>query len=191
MKKTVITLAIGLATLGFQACNQTTKSSSDSVDNAKAANERRDEAGSGEADDQHDFAVKAANGGMAELEAARLAREKSPSADVKAFAAMMLTDHQKANEELKALAGRKTITLPARIGEDAQEDIDELAKLSGADFDKRYIRLMVDDHEEDVKLFKKAAEDSRDPDLKAFAANTLPVIQHHLERINAIDRNHR
>ncbi len=102
---------------------------------------------------------------------------------------MLLTDHQKANDELKALAGRKNITLPARLGEDEQKHVDELAKLSGAEFDKKYVELMVEDHEDDVKLFKKAAEGAEDADLKAFATKQLPIQQKHLERITTIDKN--
>lgn len=182
-------MAIATASLGFQACNENKKNGTDSVENANDANDLKEQKGTGQDDDENDFAVKAANGGMLEMEVARLAREKAQSSDVKAFAAMMLSDHQKVNDELKALAGRKNITLPARLGEDEQKHVDELAKLSGAEFDKKYIDLMVDDHEEDVKLFKEAADDADDADLKAFAAKTLPTLQKHLERITTIDKN--
>ena len=111
------------------------------------------------------------------------------SQDVKEFGAMMVADHSKANDELKTLATAKNITLPATLGEDTQEDVNELAKLSGKEFDKKYVSMMVDDHKEDVDAFKKAAEDNNiDPDIKAFAAKTLPTLQQHLDRINAIDK---
>lgn len=189
MKKAILILAITSASLGFQACNENKKAGTDSVENANDANDVKEQKATGQDDDDNDFAVKAANGGMLEMEVARLAREKSQNSEVKAFAAMMLTDHQKANDELKALAGRKNITLPARLGDDEQKHVDELAKLSGTEFDKKYVDLMVDDHEEDVKLFKKAADDADDADLKAYAAKTLPTLQKHLERITTIDKN--
>lgn len=189
MKKTMLIGAIALVSLSFQACNENKKASTDSVENANDANDVKEQKATGQDDDDNDFAVKAANGGMLEMEVSRLAREKSRRSDVKEFAAMMLSDHQKASDELKALAGRKNITLPARLGDDEQKHVDELAKLSGTEFDKKYVDLMVEDHEEDVKLFKEAADDADDADLKAFAAKTLPTLQKHLERITTIDKN--
>lgn len=189
MKTLGLALALAGASLAFQACNENKKASSDSVENANDANDLKEQANTGQADDDNDFAVKAANGGMLELEVARLAQEKAKRSDVKEFAAMMLKDHQKANDELKAIAGRKNITLPARLGDDEQKHVDELAKLSGSEFDKKYVDLMVDDHEDDVKLFQKAAGDVDDADLKAFASKTLPTLQKHLEHITTIDKN--
>ena len=189
MKRMSLLLAIIVASLGFQACNENKKAGTDSVENANDANDLKEQQAAGQDDDDNDFAVKAANGGILEMEVARLAREKAQRSDVKDFAAMIMSDHQKANDEPKALAGRKNITLPARLGEGDQKHVDELAKLSGAEFDKKYVDLMVEDHEEDVKLFKEAADDAEDPDLKAFAAKTLPTLQKHLERITTIDKN--
>ena len=180
---------IAIASLGFQACNENKKAGTDSVENANDANDLNEQQATGEDDDDNDFAVKAANGGMLEMEVARLAREKARNTEVKEFAAMLMSDHQKANDELKALAGRKNITLPGRLGNDEQKHVDELAKLSGMEFDKKFVDLMVEDHEKDVKLFQEAADDADDADLKAFAAKTLPTLQKHLERITTIDKN--
>jgi putative membrane protein len=108
---------------------------------------------------------------------------------VKDFAAMMMKDHMAASEELKAIAARKNITLPTTLGKDEQEDVDEMAKLTGAEFDKKYVDAMVEDHEDDVKLFLEASIAGEDPDLKAYAGKTLPTLQKHLERITMIDKN--
>lgn len=189
MKTIGLSLLIAVSSLSFQACNENKKDSTDSVENAHDANDLKEQSGTGAKDDENDFAVKAANGGMLEMELARMAREKAQSSDVKAFAAMMIADHSKADEALKAIATRKNITLPARLGEEEQKHVDELAKLSGAEFDKKYVDLMVDDHEEDIKLFKEAADDADDADLKRFAATQLPTLQKHLERITTIDKN--
>ncbi|RIV23484.1 DUF4142 domain-containing protein [Fibrisoma montanum] len=189
MKKTSLIWLLALSSLTFQACNENKKDSDDSVENAHDANDMKEQAGSGQDDDVNDFAVKAANGGLLEVELGRLAQEKAQNADVKAFGAMMVEEHQKANQELKALAAQKNITLPTTLGEDAQKHVDELSRLSGAEFDKKYIDLMVEDHEEDVKLFKEAADDADDADMKAFAAKTLPTLQKHLERVTTLDKN--
>lgn len=189
MKKISFLLLVTLSAWTFQGCNENKKTSEDSVENAHDANDEKEQANTGQEDDDNDFAVKAANGGIFEMEAARLAQEKAQGKEVKEYAAMMMTDHQKAHEELKALAGRKNITIPARLGNDEQKEIDELAQLTGIEFDKKYVDLMVEDHEDDVKLFEKASKDSDDADLKAFAAKTLPTLQKHLERITTIDKN--
>ena len=188
MKKVSLLLMLAVNTLSFQACN-TDKKDNDSVENADESNEKKEDAGMGQGEDTSEFAVKAANGGMMEVELGRMAQEKGMSKDVKEFGAMMVTDHSKANDELKTLATAKNITLPSTMGEDKQEMVNDLMKLSGKEFDKKYVSMMVDDHQKDVDEFKEAAEDNDiDPDVKAFAAKTLPTLQQHLDRIKAIDK---
>lgn len=135
--------------------------------------------------DPADFLEIAAQGGMAEVEMGNLASTKATNAEVKAFGRMMATDHAKANAELKALALRKNIPLPVDIGSH-KETLEDLNEAIGADFDMMYIDVMVDDHETDVAAFQKQADGSADPDIKAFAAKTLPVLKAHLEKIKAI-----
>ncbi|GAB2537609.1 DUF4142 domain-containing protein [Spirosoma aerophilum] len=178
-----------ISTLSFQACSEKKKESSDSVENAEDANEAKEDAGTGATEESNEFAVKAATGGMMEVELGRLAQEKAQSKDVKDFGAMMVSDHSKANEELKSIAATQNITLPTTLGEDEQKHVNDLAKLSGAEFDKKYVSLMVDDHKEDIDLFKKAAEDDKtNPAVKSFASKTLPTLQKHMDEINAIDK---
>ncbi|MFD2934495.1 DUF4142 domain-containing protein [Spirosoma flavum] len=189
MKKVSLLLLLAISTLSFQACSDKKKENADSVENADNANEVKEDKGTGQTEDTNEFAVKAANGGMLEVELGRLAQEKAQSKDVKEFGAMMVTDHSKANEEMKALASSKNITLPTTLGEDEQKHVNELTKLSGADFDKKYVSMMVDDHKEDIKLFKEAADDDKtDADVKAFAVKTLPTLQKHMEHITELDK---
>ena len=188
MKKVSLAIMVALSTLSFQACN-TEKKDNDSVENAEQSNEKKEDAGTGQSDATTDFAVDAANGGMMEVDMGRMAEEKGMSNDVKEFGKMMVADHSKANDELKTIAATKNITLPPTVGEDAQEDMNDLRKLTGKDFDKKYVSMMVDDHKKDVDKFKDAStNDKIDADVKAFAAKTLPTLQQHLERINAIDK---
>jgi putative membrane protein len=133
----------------------------------------------------HEFVTKAAQGGMAEVALGNLAAQKATNADVKAFGQKMVTDHGQANDELKQLAGQKSVTLPADMGKH-QADIDKLTAKSGKDFDKDYVSGMVKDHEEDVKEFEKASKSATDPDVKAWAAKTLPTLQMHLKMIKDI-----
>jgi len=125
------------------------------------------------------FMEKAAAGGMAEVELGQLAQQKAYSDQVKQFGARMAQDHSKANEELKQLATSKGVQVPASLDKDAQKDKAKLEKLSGADFDREYMKMMVDDHKDDVSAFEKTAKSGKDPELKSFAAKTLPTLQEH------------
>lgn len=127
------------------------------------------------------FARKAAMGGMAEVELGNLAQQKASSADVKNFASRMVQDHGKANDELKQIASRKGIDLPTALDKPHQNDKERLGKLSGAEFDRAYMKHMVDDHKKDVADFKKAADSAKDSDIKGFAAKTLPTLEEHLK----------
>jgi putative membrane protein len=132
------------------------------------------------------FVNEAAIGGMAEVELGKLASTKAANAEVKKFGQMMVTDHTAANNELKALASKKGWTLPTDLDSSHKSTADDLKGRNGADFDSAYVDEMVDDHEEDVKAFEDKANNATDPDLKAFAQKTLPVLRKHLDAIKAI-----
>ncbi|CAH0125437.1 DUF4142 domain-containing protein [Pseudomonas carnis] len=116
----------------------------------------------------------------AEVEAGKLALEKSSSADVKTFAQHMVTDHTKANQELMALAKKLDIEVPddAALTDQAKKAILEMRDES---FDKAYANNQVAAHEKTVELFKKEAASSDNPELKAFATKTLPTLEAHLK----------
>ena len=107
--------------------------------------------------------------------------EKAANDQVKQFAARMVTDHTKANDELKQIASTKGVQLPSALDKKHQSDMDRLQKMSGADFDKAYMSHMVDDHKQDVAEFKKEANGGKDGDVKGFAAKTLPTLEEHLK----------
>jgi putative membrane protein len=143
------------------------------------ANAAKSTASAALSDDDRDFMTDAATGGMEEVELGRLAAQKAQSADVKKFGQKMVDDHSKANNELKELAAKKGVTLPTDMKDEQKEDKDKLSKLSGADFDKEYMKMMVDDHDKDVKAFQDEAADGGDADVKSFASKTLPTLQEH------------
>ena len=97
------------------------------------------------------------------------------------FGMQMVQDHTKANTELKAVATRKNITVSSEMSSSQKSTIEKLSKLSGAEFDKEYMSNMVKDHEADVKEFQTQANKGNDPEVKAFAAKTLPTLQKHLQ----------
>ena len=128
-----------------------------------------------------DFIMEAACGGMAEVALGELAQQKGQSDAVKQFGKHMVEDHGKANNELKELAGRKGVVVPAALKPKYQKVVDALAKLSGAEFDKQYMREMVKDHETDVAAFQKQADKGKDAELTSWARQTLPTLQDHLK----------
>lgn len=135
------------------------------------------------------FYRDAAEGGLAEVAMGNLAQQKAQSPSVKEFGAQMVKDHSAANEKLQALAQSKNITLPATPSVAEIETKSKLQELSGQSFDKSYIKGMIKDHEEDIAEFKKEAQSGRDPDARAFAAATLPTLETHLKKIQAIAAN--
>jgi len=184
MKKLMLSGCL-MAALCFASGCDSGKDNKDAVEQAEETNENKAEGMGGAAEARmeaaSEFAVKAFNGGMEEMELARVATTKATSQEVKKFTQMIMEDHKRANDELQSLATQKNITLPATLSDECRNNVERLSKLSGTDFDREYMDLMVEDHEEDVDLFKKAAEDTKDPELKAFAAKTLPKLENHLQ----------
>jgi len=187
MKKLFYFALVAGMTCFMQACkgHKDSKESADSANTAIADTAKKDSLATVDKDDAK-FAVAAANGGMAEVELGKLAQEKAANPKVKDFGAMMVSDHSKANDEMKALAQSKGITLPSTIDADEQKVKDDLSAKSGADFDKAYVSNMIDDHKKDIKEFEDASKNCKDADLKAFASKTLPTLKMHLDAIQKI-----
>ena len=123
-----------------------------------------------------------AQGNMAEVDAGKMALEKSQNADVKKFAQHMVDEHTKALGEVQALATAKNVTLPDSPGPMAKTKATALKALSGNLFDKEYAkRAGVGDHETTLKLLQKIQKDGKDSDLKALAAKMQPTVEHHLQ----------
>jgi len=136
--------------------------------------------------DDRTFVEKAAVGGKAEVELGQLALQKAQNDQVKQFAQRMVTDHSQANSELVSMGDKMSLTLPTELDKEHQDIKDKLSKLSGAKFDKEYMKAMVDDHQKDVNEFQKASSNAINSDVKAFAAKTLPTLQQHLDLAKSI-----
>ena len=132
------------------------------------------------------FIKEAADGGMAEVELGQLATEKASSDDVKKFGQRMVDDHGKANDQLKQIASSKGVDLPSEPSPKDKATKDRLSKLSGEQFDKAYMTDMLQDHKKDVAAFQRESTSGRDPDVKSFAAQTLPTLQDHLKDAQSI-----
>ncbi len=137
--------------------------------------------------DINGFMMRAAEGGMAEVEAGKMAAAKAQNPEVKQFGQQMVAEHTRANNELKALAGKKTVTLPTDLDPTHKAMAAKLNGLSGAEFDKEYMRGQVEDHEKTVALFQAQADNGTDAEAKAFAVKTLPNLKMHLDMARKIN----
>ncbi|MBB3228555.1 putative membrane protein [Luteibacter sp. Sphag1AF] len=126
------------------------------------------------------FVRNASAAGAAEIALGKLAAAQGHSDAVKSFGQRMVTDHTAANEELKhAVAGQRGYQIAdAPKPEDAQF-ADELSRLSGKEFDARFAQKMVADHKEAIAIFETESSKGKNPELKAFAAKTLPTLREH------------
>lgn len=127
------------------------------------------------------FVDAAAKGGMMEVMMGELASKNATNASVKSLGMMIAQDHKKANDELKAWASSVNYTLPSALDADQQKKHDELKSKTGADFDKAYTMMMVEDHKKDIAAFRKQSTDGSDGTVKAFAAKILPTLEKHLK----------
>jgi putative membrane protein len=136
------------------------------------------------------FVTEAAAGGMFEVQVSKLAADKASDPAVKTFAAMLMTDHSNANDELKAFASAHNLTLPASLPKDLQAQIDKLQKASGEDFDKQYAQTVgIKDHRQDIARFEKASSEAKNPELKAWVDKTLPTLKEHLAAAQKLPQN--
>lgn len=127
------------------------------------------------------FIEKAIEGGMFELQVAQLAVAKATDPQVKGFASMLVEHHSAANNELVQIAGDRKVELPATPPRGMRRDVEKLGKKNGAEFDRDFVRdVGIKAHEKDIKLFAKAGQDVKDPQLKAFIDKTLPTLRDHL-----------
>jgi putative membrane protein len=190
MKKLSCVFMIAFAAYALQACNSGKNSGSNTDSSATTTDTTsKTSTASTTAGDSSNvtFAKKAGMGGMAEIQLSKLAQQKSNDKKIKDFAAMMVTDHTKAADTLSAIANSKNITLPTNLDADHQKKYDDLSKMSGADFDKAYVKIMVSDHQDALNLFQDEAKNGTDAQLKAFAGKVAPTIQMHLDAINKIN----
>jgi putative membrane protein len=144
------------------------------------------------ADADREFVEDMIAGGNAEVELGRLVEDKSKNREVRQFAAMLVEDHTKAGTDLKQVATTANIEpMPADAGaRDEHNDLMErLGKLSGEEFDREYIKAMVDKHEKTVDTVEEKADGPSNDHVKQWAAKTLPTLKKHLEQAKQIQEN--
>lgn len=201
MKKMNLTIAGFILMAGFTACNgDSGTSTTTTTDNTTVSSDSNNAATNNTnnntttvnklplSTEDSAFVMKAAVGGMMEVEAGNLAQTNALHSRVKAFGMMMVNDHSKANAELMALTSARGITPPTTLPTDLQKHMDDMKKMKEKAFDKHYMDMMVNDHQKTIADFEKQANSGTDPDIKAFAAKTLPTLKMHRDSAVAINK---
>lgn len=133
------------------------------------------------------FVTNAAIGGMYEVEAGRIAAQRSGNARVKALGEMMVADHGKAGDELKTIAAAANLTVPTALDERHRGLIDNLRGASNEDFDRVYLQQQEAAHNETAALLEAWGRTGDNDALKNWAAKTLPVVRHHQQMVDQLD----
>jgi putative membrane protein len=163
------------------SANQKQITQTDSANKAQAAkSDSTLNAKKGLQEDASKFLVKSYESGMYEIQLSQLAATNAVDGDVKSLAAMLVTDHTAINAKINAIAASANFVLPAAVNTDHEKDLQAIAKLTGADFDKKYINTIVAGHEKSVSNYKDAYKNLSAGDTQTFAGETLPKIQNHL-----------
>jgi putative membrane protein len=170
------TMMIFAVMLTVIACNQRPE---DTKDTAEEHNEAKFDDKSTEKDAQ--FLVEAAAINLNEIQLGQLAGTNATMQEVKDLGKMMEDEHNKKLEELKALAAKKTVTIPVSATEQGQDDYKKLSEKTGNDFDKEFCDMMVKGHKDAIDKFEKASSECNDAEIKEWATATLPALRNHLD----------
>jgi putative membrane protein len=183
MKKSIFQILLLALVVFIASCEG--KKTDDSKEVAEEQNEAKNDGSDGEKESKR--VVEIADGGLYEVQLATMALTKAKSPEVKKFAQMMVDDHTKANNELKAWASKKGVALPDVMSEEKQKKYYDLERDEDtSDFDEEYMDEMVEDHKKDINKFEKIADDAEDAELKSWAAEKLSTLRHHLSEAERI-----
>jgi putative membrane protein len=131
------------------------------------------------------FLTEAIQINLAEISVGDLAQKNGGSDDVKSFGKMLVDDHTASNTKATSIAQANGVTPPTEPKAADKQKHDELAKLSGAEFDRDFAKAMVKGHEEAISKFEAASKG--DDDIAKFAQETLPTLQKHLKTAQKLE----
>ena len=135
-----------------------------------------------------DFVNEAATSDMFEIQASELAASRT-TGNVQTFANQMVADHTKTTSDLTGLAQGANIPLPTAMTSAQQSMLTKLQGLQGNDFAKQYMDDQVSAHKDAVSLFQRYGNGGDNAQLKGWASQTLPTLQHHLDMAQGIYKN--
>jgi putative membrane protein len=126
------------------------------------------------------FVREAASGNLMEIQLGQLAQNKASNPAVKQFAQRMVADHNNLQNQLTSVASSGGQSFTPTMDSRHQNQIDRLQGLSGAEFDRNYMSLMIKAHQRDVNRFQSQSQSAKSTQVRTLAANSLPVLQQHL-----------
>ena len=186
MKK-LMTFLLAAGITGFFACgnadrnDNNTAADNDRMGTEKSAEEHNDAKFNSDNEKDAAFVVDAVKDNLDEIAMCDLAMQRASHTEIKELAKTLSDHHAKANNELAALAQKKSITIPSTTDVENAE-YKNLTNKSGNDFDKEFYNHVVSMHKDAIQRFEKAAQDSKDADIRNYAASQLPTLRAHLDR---------
>ena len=187
MNKLALLTIVALFVCTLQACNSNTTDENASIVDSVTVVKNTGKLNIAAEKVDVSFIAEASNSGIAEVALGKLATQKGSHKRVKKFGMLMIAAHSKINDKIRSLASTKNIYLKTELDADKQNEISMLSKKAGSDFDKAYINNMINDYKKDISTFESAEKYCVDPDIKSFAAKTLPMLQAHFDALNAIN----
>ena len=173
---TRITLAVALLTLALPTMAVGQGSHSSGAPAAPAA-------------ETENFVHTAADANTFEIQSSQIALQKTTNEQVKDFAHLMIKDHTRIGDEFKSIAEKQNLQLPKGLDSKSQSSLKRLQSESGTRFSRTYARMMLKGHQQAVKLFQSYAQNGDDQQLNEWAQRTLPTLQEHLRRAEAMERS--
>ena len=174
-----VVLGAGILLLSLNSCKNENKPE-DTKEVAEDQNEAKFDSVDSKEDDS-EFLVDATEINLEEIEIGKLAQTKSTNPEVKKFGKMLVDEHTKSADEVKAIAQSRNFSLPTSITEEGKDEYDKLNEKTGVDFDKKFADMMVDGHEKAIDKFKKASEHATDQEIKTWASNNVATLTAHLQ----------
>ena len=169
------------------ACDNNRQSPDSEMDTKKEAEERNDEKFEDKAMEKDaQFLVDAYSDGLAEISLSERAMDKASTPEVRELAAMMVTEHQRTNADIKAIADRKQYSLPSELTSRQSNHITRVAENTGMEFDKEYVDELISDHKDAISMFEKASSQANDPDVRNFFSTGLPKLRMHLDEARTV-----
>ncbi len=190
--KRIFRILTVVSLVSLLACNDarrehdgmTSNDDKDSKERAEDANDEKFEDNDMEKD--ADFVANTVAANYGEIKFAQLAKQNSANPEVKKMADMLVKDHTKTLNDLKAFASSKAISVPVEADDEAIRKTERFSDEAGKDFDKKWCKEMIDRHEESINKFEKRLDKTEDADLKALINKTLPTLRSHRDQLQSL-----
>lgn len=160
-----------------------TSCSNEPKDSKEQAEKMNDNKFSNDQQKDADCLVNAYSSNLFEIKMSENVAMNASSMEVKKLAGMIVEAHTKMNKDVAALAEKKQVTLPTDLTDDQRRKIEKLAEKNGMDYDKEYVELMKDKHQDAIKTYEKDSEKCVDADIKTWASQTIPEVRSHLDMV--------